>query len=117
MVRNRIIAAMCAAALSAFAVANVQAEETITIVAVPSKFTPATITLHRGVTTKLVFAQTQGVHGIQSDDLGIPQTTLEPGKDVSLEVTPQKAGTYVLHCQIVCGEDHANMTLKVIVAE
>src|ERR1700739_3226777 len=85
----------------------------ITITAVPSTFSPTTITLHRGVTTELVFSHTQGVHAIESDALGIPRTTLSPGKDVTIDVTPSKDGTFVLHCEIVCGQDHDSMALTV----
>jgi heme/copper-type cytochrome/quinol oxidase subunit 2 len=30
-------------------------------------------------------------------------------------VTPSKAGTYVLHCEIVCGEQHDSMALTITV--
>ena len=86
---------------------------TIEITAVPSKFTPDTIVLHAGQTTRLDFKNVEGVHGIESSDLGVPQTVLSPGKDTTVDVTPSKPGTYVLHCQIVCGTDHPNMTLTV----
>ncbi|MDQ2663967.1 MAG: cupredoxin domain-containing protein, partial [Candidatus Eremiobacteraeota bacterium] len=79
------------------------------------KFAPATITLHVGQTTRLRLTSTQGVHGIQSQDLGIPLTPMESGKFVTLNVTPKKAGRYVLHCAIVCGPGHERMALTVIV--
>ncbi|MBV8244679.1 MAG: cupredoxin domain-containing protein [Candidatus Eremiobacteraeota bacterium] len=81
------------------------------------KFTPNTITLHVGQTTTLRFTSTEGVHGVQSDDLGIPATTLPPNKLVSIEVTPKKAGTFVIHCAVICGQGHANMALTVKVVE
>ena len=87
--------------------------DAVTITAVPSTFTPSTITLHRGVTTKLIFTHTQGVHAIESDALGIPKTILSPDKDVTVAVTPSADGTYVLRCEIVCGQDHNSMTLTV----
>jgi heme/copper-type cytochrome/quinol oxidase subunit 2 len=36
-----------------------------------------------------------------------------PGSVKSIQVTPQKAGKYVLHCAIMCGAGHPNMTLTV----
>ena len=89
--------------------------DAITITAVPSTFTPAKITIQRGVTTKLIFKHTEGVHAIESADLGIPKTVLSPDKDVTIDVTPAKDGTFVLHCEIVCGPDHDTMTLTVAV--
>ena len=94
---------------------DVATDSTVQIEAVPSSFNPGTITIHTGVTTKIAFVRTQGVHEIESRDLGIPQTMLTPGKDVTVEVTPKKPGTYLLHCEIVCGDDHENMVLKIVV--
>ena len=96
-----------------FFVPDAHAATTIEITAVPSKFTPNTITLHVGETTRLDFNHIEGVHGIESTDLGIAKTVLMDGQDVTLDVTPQKAGTYVLHCQIDCGPEHKNMTLTI----
>lgn len=93
------------------------APDAVTITAVPSTFTPSKITLHRGVTTKLIFTHTEGVHAIESDALGIPNTVLSSGKDVTIDVTPTKDGTYVLHCEIVCGQDHSSMALTVNVED
>jgi cytochrome c oxidase subunit II len=93
--------------------ATAAANPTIDVVASNWKFTPNTIVLHVGQTTTLRLTSKEGVHGLQSDDLGIPSTMLAPGYVKTVEVTPKKTGTYVLHCAIMCGEGHANMTLTV----
>lgn len=85
----------------------------IDIVASNWKFTPSAITLQVGQTSTLRVKSTDGVHGLQSDDLGIAQTPISPGQWTTISVTPKKAGTYVLHCAIFCGAGHANMTLTV----
>jgi|SRR5579863_4237430 len=87
----------------------------IDIVAVPSSFAPNTITLHAGVKTILVFTRTQGAHIIESSALGIPHTLLVSGHDTSVAVTPAKPGTYVLHCELPCGDQHDKMTLTIVV--
>ena len=92
---------------------SVLAHPSIDIVASNWKFTPSTIELHVGETTALRLTSSEGVHGLQSDDLGIPQTAIEPGSFKTIQVTPKKAGKYVLHCSIMCGAGHANMTLTV----
>lgn len=108
-----------AALIAAFAFAIILAPKpapahpSIDIVASNWKFTPQTITLHVGQTTELRLTSSEGVHGLQSDELGIPMTTITPGKFVSVNVTPKKAGKYVLHCAVMCGPGHANMTLNV----
>jgi cytochrome c oxidase subunit 2 len=89
------------------------ARPSIDVVASNWKFTPGTIELHVGQTTTLRLTSTEGIHGLQSDELGIPQTVIMPGRWQTVQVTPTKAGTYVLHCAIVCGAGHPHMTLTV----
>ncbi|MBV9270326.1 MAG: cupredoxin domain-containing protein [Candidatus Eremiobacteraeota bacterium] len=91
----------------------VAAHPSMDIVASNWKFTPGTITLHVGETTQLRLTSSEGVHGIESSDLGIPKTTIMPGKFTTVDVTPKKAGTYTIHCSIVCGSGHADMVLTV----
>jgi cytochrome c oxidase subunit 2 len=89
------------------------AHPSVDIVASNWKFTPNKIELHVGETTTLRMTSSEGVHGLQSADLSIPATMIPPGSFVSVNVTPKKRGTYVLHCSIVCGAGHPNMTLTV----
>lgn len=93
------------------------ADQSIDIVASNWKFTPNAIQLHVGQTTTLHLTSTQGVHGLESADLGIPQTAIMPGAFKSVAVTPKKPGKYVLHCAIMCGAGHPNMTLTVDVVQ
>jgi cytochrome c oxidase subunit 2 len=86
---------------------------TISIVASNWKFTPGTITVKVGRPTTFELRAAEGVHGIQSSDLGIPDTTILPGKTVSVTFTPTKVGTFAVHCAVFCGAGHANMTLTV----
>lgn len=96
---------------------TVAAQSTISIVASNWKFTPNTIQLHVGQTTTLRLTSSEGVHGLESADLGIPQTMIMPGSTKTVEVTPKKTGKYLLHCAIMCGAGHANMTLTVDVVQ
>lgn len=89
------------------------ASSPINVVASNWEFTPGTITLHVGQTTTLHLTSSEGVHGIQSDDLGIKQTMIMPGKGTDVTFTPTKAGTYVLHCTVFCGMHHATMALTI----
>ena len=92
-----------------------RASDPIAIVASNWKFTPNQITLKAGVPQVLRLSSSEGVHGLQSDALGIAQTVIIPGKSTDVTVTPKKPGTYVVHCSVVCGAGHANMTLTVVV--
>ena len=107
------IAVLCA--IAALAPAPVAAHPTIDIAVANWKFTPATITIPVGAPTTLRLTTTSGVHGIQSDELGIPMTNIPNGKIINVTFTPKKAGTYVLHCMIFCGPGHADMKLTIVV--
>jgi cytochrome c oxidase subunit 2 len=103
----------------AFALALIAAtsESPIAIVASNWKFTPSTITLRAGEPRTLHFTSSEGVHGVQSDALGIPLTTIAPGKGVDVTVTPKTTGTFVLPCAIMCGAGHEAMKLTVKVVQ
>ncbi|MDE2480604.1 MAG: cupredoxin domain-containing protein [bacterium] len=117
MKRLPFFAFLAAALLAASLAGRVLAHPSMDIVASNWKFTPDTITLHVGEPQVLRLTSSEGVHGLQSDDLGIPQTMIMPGKFTAITVTPKKAGTYVLHCAIMCGAGHPNMTLTVKVVQ
>ncbi len=110
--RTFLVAALVAAALGA-PIQRAIAHPSIDIAASNWKFTPDIIKLHVGETTTLRLTSTEGVHGIKSDELGIPLTTISPGKFVTVSVTPKKEGTYILHCAIICGPGHDKMALTV----
>lgn len=108
------LAALVAAAVSLIP-ATSSAHPSIDIAVANWKFTPDKITIPLGEPTTLRLTSTSGVHGIKSDELGIPMTTIPNGKVVEVTFTPKKAGTYVLPCQIFCGPGHADMKLTIIV--
>ena len=112
LTRNLFVAALAAGFLC-FPLQPAAAHPSIDIVASNWKFTPASIELHVGETTVLRLTSSEGVHGLQSDELGIAQTTIVPDTFTSVSVTPKKAGTYVIHCSVVCGAGHADMALTV----
>ncbi|GFN32253.1 cupredoxin domain-containing protein [Paenibacillus xylaniclasticus] len=63
-----------------------------------------------GDTLKLTLNNETGVHGLQSDDLGI---NLKNGETATIKL--DKAGTYEFHCSIQCGQGHDNMVGQIIV--
>lgn len=89
------------------------AHPSIDVVASNWKFTPSAITVPLGEATTLRLTSSEGVHGIKSDELGIRDTMILPNKFVSVTFTPEKAGTYVVHCSVICGAGHPNMTLTI----
>ncbi|QJD87503.1 cupredoxin domain-containing protein [Cohnella herbarum] len=82
----------------------------VTIDATNWKFEPAEIKAKVGDTLKLTLKNSQGAHGIASDDLGIK---LKNGE--TQEIKLEKAGTFEYHCSIQCGQGHDNMVGNIIV--
>jgi len=91
------------------------AHPTIDIVASNWKFTPAKISIPVNEPTTLRLTSSSGVHGLESSDFGIAKTTISPSGFQLVTFTPTKPGTYVLHCAVVCGPGHGDMTLTVVV--
>ncbi|HZT12311.1 MAG TPA: cupredoxin domain-containing protein [Candidatus Baltobacteraceae bacterium] len=112
-----ILSGLALAMAASIAPVASSAHPSIDIVASNWKFTPATITIPAGEPTTLRLTSSEGVHGISSPELGISDLTIMPGKFTTVTFTPKKAGTYVLHCSIVCGAGHPNMTLTIKVKE
>jgi cytochrome c oxidase subunit 2 len=77
------------------------------------KFAPSMITVQVDQAVTLDLTSTEGVHGIQSSDLGIPATTIAPGRIKTVTFTPKKTGTFLVHCSVPCGPGHADMVLIV----
>jgi|ERR1022692_4088788 cytochrome c oxidase subunit II len=112
---NKTFLALALATVAAVGAGTVyaSAHPPIDIVAANWKFTPSSVTVPLGEATTFHLTSSGGVHGIKSDDLGIPQTTISPGKFVDVTFTPKKAGTYKISCSIYCGPGHPNMDLTV----
>ena len=99
------------------AIGMASAHPSIDVAASNWKFTPAKITVPVNEETTLRLTSTGGVHGVKSDELGIPDTVISPGKFVDVKFTPKKAGTYVVHCSVVCGPGHPDMALTIVVTD
>ena len=106
-----------AAAFVASAPLTVSAHPSLDIAAANWKFTPNKIEAHVGETTTLRVISSEGVHGIKSDELGIPDTKILPGRTSVVSFTPKKAGTYVLHCTVPCGQGHGDMQITIVVKD
>ena len=103
----------CAAFAAGVTGASAATSNAVAISASNWKFAPAEITVHVNQPVTLDLTSTEGVHGIQSGDLGIAATTIVPGHTNSVTFTPTKVGTYVLHCTIPCGSGHMKMALTI----
>jgi cytochrome c oxidase subunit II len=116
MKTTRILALLMVLAPVVTARATYGAEEsrTIAITAKRFEFVPATITLKKGETVKLVVKSEDVTHGLFIRTLKI-DTDLTPGETQEITVTPQTAGTFTAICHHFCGAGHGNMKLTVVV--
>jgi cytochrome c oxidase subunit 2 len=78
------------------------------------QFTPSTIRVRAGVPVQLRVLSTDVVHGLAIPGLNINER-LDPGKEVVINFTPAKAGSYPFFCSVYCGPGHANMKGELIV--
>jgi cytochrome c oxidase subunit 2 len=78
------------------------------------QFTPNTIRVKAGVPVQLRVMSTDVVHGLAIPGLNINER-LDPGKEVVINFTPAKAGSYPFFCSVFCGAGHADMKGVLIV--
>jgi cytochrome c oxidase subunit 2 len=111
----RLMLVFCLAAAGALGTRPVpaSADSSIDIAVKNWSFTPAAIEAHVGKPTVLRFTDSEGVHGVESADIGLSKTMIVPGKITEVSFTPKTAGTFPVHCAVVCGEGHDKMVLTV----
>lgn len=77
-------------------------------------FEPSTIEVNKGDKVRLIVTSTDVPHGIAIPEYGINER-LDPGKEVKIEFTADKQGTFTAFCSVFCGSGHSNMKGKIIV--
>lgn len=75
------------------------------------KFDQAEYHVKKGEPVTFTLDSKEGVHGAEIKDLDV---NLGPEKKTQT-VTPDKAGTYEIHCSVPCGSGHTNMKAQLIV--
>ena len=93
-----------------------EAAQVIKITAKQFEYSPAEITIKKGVPVVLEFTSADRLHGFVCPSLGI-RTDIEPGKVNRVEFTPQKTGTFPFHCDNFCGSGHGRMKGSITVTE
>ena len=111
-----IIAAGCMTAVSEKKAEAPSGVQKVSLQAKRFDYTPETITVKKGQPVELSLTALDRVHGFQSPDLNL-KTEIWPDKTTVLTFTPDKAGTFELHCDVFCGEGHEGMAGKIIVVE
>ena len=91
-------------------------EQVIQITAKRFEYSPKEITLKKGVPVVLEFTSLDRLHGFDCPGLKL-RLDIRPGKVNTLRFTPDKAGTFLFHCDNFCGSGHEGMRGTIIVTE
>jgi cytochrome c oxidase subunit 2 len=87
----------------------------IKVVARKFEFVPGEIHVKEGETVTLQFSAPEVPMGFNLADFKL-RADLMPGKLTSVELTPDKAGTFTFVCDVFCGTGHEEMSGTLIVA-
>ena len=86
----------------------------IKIVAKKFEFVPGEIHVKQGETVSLQFTAPEVPMGFNLADFKL-RADIMPGKVTSVELTPDKAGTFTFLCDVFCGSGHEEMSGTLIV--
>ncbi|MGH7123230.1 MAG: cupredoxin domain-containing protein [Stellaceae bacterium] len=90
--------------------------QTVEILAQKFNFTPDEIKVKKGVPVDLELTTLDRLHGFNVPGLGL-RAEIMPGQTTHVKFTPDKAGRYLFHCDVFCGEGHEDMDAAIIVEE
>ena len=88
--------------------------EEFSIIAKKWEFVPGTITVNQGDIVRLRIISTDVSHGFALPDFNISKT-LEPGKEIIIELIADKTGEFIFFCNVPCGSGHSKMSGKLVV--
>ena len=114
--RRALICAAGAIALSTVAVlASAKPKaRVIKVVAKKFEFVPGEIHVKQGETVILQLTAPEVPMGFNLADFNL-RADIVPGKVVSVELTPDKTGTFTFLCDVFCGTGHEDMSGTLIV--
>ena len=105
--------ALALGSVAALALAKPKAR-VIKIVAKKFEFVPGEIHVKQGETVSLQFTAPEVPMGFNLADFKL-RADIMPGKVTSVELTPDKAGTFTFLCDVFCGSGHEEMSGTLIV--
>lgn len=72
----------------------------VTITGSNFKFSPSTITVNKGDTVKVTFANSGGMHNVMFDDFSAGSKTIQSGATDSFQFVADKTGTFQYYCSV-----------------
>ncbi len=80
------------------------------------EFTPNPIKVKKGEQVRLLITAVDHDHGFKIDEFNINQL-IKKGTTATIDLTPEKTGTFHFHCSHFCGMGHPKMHGELIVEE
>ena len=103
-----IAASAFAGVTGTLSVRSQPAERVIQIRAHKFTYEPDEIVLKLKVPVVLEFTSSDVPMGFNAPDFGV-RATIIPGQTSRVRIVPDRAGTFVFHCDIFCGDGHEDM--------
>jgi cytochrome c oxidase subunit 2 len=107
-------AALALSSLAALALARPR-PRVIKVVAKKFVFVPSEIRLKKGETVTLQLTAPEVPMGFSLPDFSL-RADIIPGQPTTLQLTPDKAGSFIFLCDVFCGSGHEDMNGTLVVA-
>jgi cytochrome c oxidase subunit II len=91
-------------------------EQHVSMLAMKFDYLPDEVTVKKGKPVALELSTLDRLHGFDAPTLGL-HAEIQPGPPTILRFTPEKAGTFGVHCDIFCGDGHEGMAGHIIVTD
>jgi cytochrome c oxidase subunit 2 len=109
-------AAWALASTGVLAAGDAAKPRTVNIVAKKFEFVPGEIRVRKGETVVLAFTAPEVPMGVNFADFQA-RADVMPGKVTTLQLTPDKVGTFTFLCDVFCGSGHEDMNGLLVVTE
>ena len=114
MIRSKCVLIATLMLSSALPSAKEPSEKTIKVTAKKFDFSPDKIVLKKGVPVTLELTSLDRKHGFAVPELGI-RADIKPNETARVHIVPDKAGVFVFHCDVFCGDGHEGMSGQIVV--
>ena len=91
-------------------------EQHVSMLAMKFDYLPDEVTVKKGKPVVLELSTLDRLHGFDAPTLGL-HAEIQPGPPTILRFTPEKAGSFGVHCDIFCGDGHEGMAGHIIVTD
>lgn len=116
--RRALLASAAVSALAGLAAWTITAPagRVVAMVARKWTFVPAAVQAHKGETLVFQLTAPEVPMGFSLPDFHA-RTDVVPGRTATLQVVPDRTGTFTFLCDVFCGEGHETMNGTLVVSE